>query len=230
MDNIKRICLTRDEFEASLVYGEILEQDERGVKVARMPDDTILKVFRIRHCFSISRIYSYAHRFCRNAKRLRQRGIPTVKVVAFYTIADSEMTAVSYIPLEGQTLRQLVSQGGLSANLAAVLGQFIATLHQQGVHFRSLHLGNIVYSADNQLGLIDIADLRVYAWPLFCNTRSRNFLHFCRYPQEIHQMGMLMWRDILHSYALEARVGAPCRAVLNRTWAKLEQQIFGSDK
>ncbi len=63
-------------------------------------------------------------------------------------------------------------------------GAFMATLHERGIYFRSAHLGNIVLTPEHQLGLIDIADMRVYRRPLRKTLRLRNFKHMVRYPQD----------------------------------------------
>ena len=61
----------------------------------------------------------------------------------------------------GKTLRQVLRDAtGDSSGLIRLLGQFMARLHEKGICFRSLHLGNVVLTPDHELGLIDIADMR----------------------------------------------------------------------
>jgi hypothetical protein len=43
---------------------------------------------------------------------------------------------------------------------------FIIRLHDLGMYFRSLHIGNVVITPDGRIGLIDFADLRIYPWSL----------------------------------------------------------------
>ena len=77
-------------------------------------------------------------------------------------------------------------------------GEFLAELHQQGVYFRSIHLGNVVLQETEQseaidlslhnfelshFGLIDIADIKFCGKPLSKNQRTRNFNHVTR-PQQ----------------------------------------------
>ena len=47
-------------------------------------------------------------------------------------------------------------------------------LHDEGIYFRSLHLGNVVLTPQGELGLIDIADVRLHRGPLTRFWRKRN--------------------------------------------------------
>ncbi len=104
--------------------------------------------------------------------------------MAVYRIPQAARDAVRYRPLAGRTLRQLASAGQAPDRLRARLGQFVARLHESGVYFRSLHLGNIVLTPGNTLGLIDIADLRAGGRPLSRRRRWRNFRHLMRNAQD----------------------------------------------
>jgi len=74
-------------------------------------------------------------------------------------------------------LREL-KRGGLPAQESAALKSlftgFVIGLHDRGVYFRSLHLGNVILTPEGELGLIDFADLRIHPWPLGRYLRSRN--------------------------------------------------------
>ena len=60
------------------------------------------------------------------------------------------------------------------AALKAAFTGFIVRPHDQGVYFRSLHLGNVILTPDGELGLIDFADLRIHPWGLGRYLRARN--------------------------------------------------------
>jgi hypothetical protein len=198
----------------------ILEQDERGIKVARLASGEIIKVFRVKRLISGANLYSYARRFCRNAERLHQLGIPTVTIKHLYKLNRNE-TAVLYQPIAGDTLRQIARDGRYDDTLAERCGGFLAELHHKGVHFHSLHTGNIVVMPSGALGLIDISDLTIYPWPLFCNTRARSFRRFCRYPEDIHQLGFVFWHKMLNSYFQTNQLNKRCEAVINKTIANI---------
>jgi tRNA A-37 threonylcarbamoyl transferase component Bud32 len=173
-------ALSVRDFETLRAQAHVLEQDARGVKVLQLPDGNIFKLFRVRRMLSLARIYSYARHFCRNADGLASLGIPTVNVVRLLHFTGSADTAVLYQPLPGKTLRQLAQAGELGPNLMADVGRFVAHLHARGVYFRSLHFGNVVLTPDNTLGLIDIADLKLYHHRLSMGHRARNFRHLQR--------------------------------------------------
>lgn len=72
--------------------------------------------------------------------------------------------------------------------LAHHLGILIAELHNKGVYFRSLHLGNVVQDENGQLGLIDISDMVCSSAPLGRLKRSRNFQHLFRYERDVDNL------------------------------------------
>lgn len=194
---------------------EIIERDPRGIKVLRLANSNILKFFRLRNAFSLARWWPYSRRFCINAHRLIQRGVPTVKIINEYSVSDKilltqkdaayhhknfKTKAVEYTPLAGQTLKELLLKNQLTLSHAAQLGRFVANLHHKGIHFRSLHLGNIILTPDGEMGLIDIADMKIYPWPLWFNTRIRSFRHLTRYSKLNKQFGDKRWLKVINSY------------------------------
>jgi hypothetical protein len=222
----KSQLLDRSEFDQMCQKGAVLEQDERGIKVLRLENGDILKVFRVRNRFSIARIYSYARRFCRNAARLRKSGIPTVDIKQLFHLDMSAETAVLYAPLEGKTLRELLRNRPITMEEAGMLGTFIAELHRHGVHFRSLHLGNIVLDMQGRLGLIDIADMSIYPWSLWCGTRVRSFTHLHRYPEQVRELGLATWQKIVASYFDHAALRPACESRLRQHLQKIS--VFAS--
>ncbi len=161
---------------------KILEADSYGPKVYLLADGNILKLFRRKRLFSSALFRPYSKRFIDNVAQLQKRGIPTLTVLDFFQLAAPGMTAVLYRPLPGQTLRQISSQEGFDwqQNLGPLVA-LIRRLHDAGVYFRSLHLGNIVVTPDNELGLIDVADMRFLRAPLNPALARRNLQHFARY-------------------------------------------------
>ncbi|MEH6544044.1 MAG: hypothetical protein V7721_08890 [Porticoccaceae bacterium] len=127
--------------------------------------------------------FPYSQRFVKNALKLRQLGIPTVTPRDLYSLPHIARTAVHYEPVRGVTLRNLAKNGLTKDHFIENLAAFIAKLHQQGIYFRSIHLGNIVLSESGELGLIDIADLKFFTKPLSKRQRKRNFEHLIR-PKE----------------------------------------------
>jgi hypothetical protein len=165
-----------------IVGAQVLEADSYGAKVYRLQDGNILKLFRRKRWFSSALLRPYSRRFIDNASQLEKLGVPTLKVVSYHTLDQPGMTAVLYSPLPGETLRQLAQKAGFSwaQALPALIG-LIRELHHSGIYFRSLHLGNIVVTPDNKLGLIDVADMRFFKAPLSESLKKRNLQHFARY-------------------------------------------------
>lgn len=160
----------------------ILEADSYGPKVYLLENGNILKLFRRKRLFSSALLRPYSTRFINNAARLQALGVPTLEVLACYTLPNPGMTAVLYRPLPGKTLRQLSNQDDFSWQQALpALVELIRSLHAQGVYFRSLHLGNIVVTPENEMGLIDVADMRFLRAPLPRRLARRNLQHFARY-------------------------------------------------
>lgn len=192
--------LTADEFEQLKTGAEVLEKDAHGIKVLRLPDGDILKLFRVKRLVSSARVYSHARSFCRNAERLHVLGIPTLTVRQLFHFPDGVHSAVRYQPLPGKTLRQVALAGELDEALLKRMATFIARLHAHGVLFRSLHFGNILQMPDGRLGLIDIADLGIRPFALGCAARLRNFRHLCRLAPDRLAFGEQGWALFLGAY------------------------------
>ncbi|QLF94165.1 protein kinase family protein [Pseudomonas sp. ABC1] len=181
--------ITDQQFSALRQNAEVIEADHNGEKVLKLADDSYLKLFRRKRFFSSAALFSYEKRFALNARELEKRGIPCPHIIDIYAIKSIERTAVHYWPLPGQTLRQYLASPETDAQrLCRQLGAFIASLHKQGVYFRSLHLGNVILTETGELGLIDISDMICTATPLRRNKRVRNFQHLFRYQQDIQRL------------------------------------------
>ena len=153
--------LSNQEFEALTQGARILEKDGFGLKVLRLPDARILKIFRRRHWFSSQLWAPHAQRFDRNAKTLLKRGIPTISVEQIFALPAMQRQAVLYHELPGITLRQWLREHESDEAKALIeqFGRFVAKLHTEGVLFRSLHFGNVLVTPEQNLALIDIVDM-----------------------------------------------------------------------
>ncbi len=179
-------ALAHSDYQALRTDAEVIEADFFGDKVLRLADGNFLKLFRRKRLISSAVFFPYAKRFASNALVLRERGIPCPNVLETYRVADIARDVVHYQPLPGQTLRQIIADPVRfgDAELVKQFGRFVAQLHNQGIYFRSLHLGNVVMTPENQLGLIDIADMRTLRSPLRKSLCLRNFQHMRRYQND----------------------------------------------
>lgn len=192
---------------------QVIEADGSGDKVLVLADGTMLKFFRRKRLLSSALVFPYAQRFASNITALQRRQVPCPEVLSIYRIPSIARDVVHYTPLAGETVRHAF-KGGAPADLRFRLGQFVAGLHGKGVYFRSLHLGNIVLTPDQRLGLIDVADMSLQRRMLSASKRLRNFQHLARYRKDMEWLiGMDGAQPFLEGYgqglidrALEARV------------------------
>lgn len=199
------------EYQALLNACQILERDAFGAKVLVTPDGRIVKLFRRKRWLSTALLQPYALRFIRNARRLAAHDILSVQVLDAGYCPAAARHLVTYQPLPGSTLRQTLTAADAERPLLIDrFAGYVATLHQKGVYFRSLHFGNVIVSVDQrQLGLIDVANMNFCVTPLSVRQRLRNFCHMLRYrvDQEfLHEYG---WPRFVNDYL--AAAGLPPR-------------------
>lgn len=193
--------LAVDDFLQLKQNAKVLEQDKYGEKVLLLTDGSILKLFRRKRTFTSAAFWPYAQRFADNATLLRQLGIPVPEVIKVARINEIERDIVHYQPLAGRTLRQLQKDSSnIPEDLFVRLAHFLAQLHKQGVLFRSIHLGNIILTPEQTLGLIDFADLKKQAFRLFNWQRQRNFRHMLRYPEDQAWLASNKYGDFSSTY------------------------------
>lgn len=184
---LQPVCeLRQDQAVALISNAEIIEEDGLGAKVLRLEDGSFLKLFRPRRWYTSGSFNPYSQRFARNSQQLTTLGFTTPRILDLYQYADGS-TGVRYEPLPGRTLRQaLAASPDLEAQGALVrqFGRYLGQLHERGVYFRSLHLGNVLLLDDGALGLIDLADMRLLPGALSLSLRQRNLRHMQRYEQD----------------------------------------------
>ena len=173
--------LTNEEYLEMRAGADVIAADDYGDKVLLLKDGTYLKLFRVKRLFTSARLFPYWRRFEKNSEALHSLGVPTLKVIESMRLPELDRTAVHYEPLPGNILREVPD---FDAGLVTRLGAFIKELHDKGVYLRSMHLGNVVQTPEGQLGLIDIADMKVYRSSLRKGLRLRNLHHLWRYEQD----------------------------------------------
>lgn len=199
----------------------VIEADGSGDKVLILADGSMLKFFRRKRLISSALVFPYAKRFARNAQALRQRHIPCPEVLAVYRVPSIMRDAVHYQPLPGQTVRQLFSDSS-TPGLRKELGAFIAGLHAKGVYFRSLHLGNVVVTPEQHIGLIDIADMTCQRRALSTSKRLRNFQHMLRYTQDVQWLAADGAQAFLDGYEAEMDATIDRPLLMSRLSASLK--------
>lgn len=180
--SIPKTRVTDEQFAVMVANAKILESDTHGPKVFLLDDGRFIKIFRRKRLVSSALLVPYSQRFIKNAEALRRKQIPTLTPRQHYLLPDSRFRAVLYDPLPGKTLYGASEEADFDWNdHVNKLAEFIRHLHEKGVYFRSLHLGNIVQCENGSLGLIDISDMRIYSGALSAMMRKRNMAHFSSY-------------------------------------------------
>lgn len=166
----------------------VLEADPHGAKVLLLADGTILKLFRRKRLITSAMLFPYAARFAANASKLAALGVPVPEVIDVLRIPGLGRDAVHYHPLPGVTLRQLAGEALPDARkrrLREAFNRLVVLLHDNGVYFRSLHIGNVIVTPDDRLGLIDFSDMRIYPWSLGSYLRRRNIQRLYKVAAEV---------------------------------------------
>ncbi|MBB4866131.1 tRNA A-37 threonylcarbamoyl transferase component Bud32 [Pseudomonas nitritireducens] len=191
----------------SLVDGaQVIERDPHGDKVLQLRDGSFLKLFRRKRLLSTALLSPPEKRFQNNCEALAAKGIPCPQPLRTYHFPEIERTAVRYQPLPGHTLRSYIPTQEAERQLAMLreLAAFIARLHDLGIYFRSLHLGNVILTPSGEYGLIDLSDLRTRSAPLSRALRKRNFKHLLRYKKDlalIRKLGLAAFFELYNKNA-----------------------------
>lgn len=204
--------IKNEAFDRLCSNAHVIEADGLGPKVLRLEDGSFLKLFRPRRWYTSGSFNPYSERFASNSEQLRTLGIPTPQILGLYRLSDAS-SAVSYTPLPGLTLRQALQSldSSLRESLVERFGRFMAQLHERGVYFRSLHLGNVLLMDDGEFGLIDVADLRIYPSSLRYALRQRNLRHMQRYPQDRNWLFETHFEQLVKGYASVASPAATAK-------------------
>jgi O-antigen ligase/tRNA A-37 threonylcarbamoyl transferase component Bud32 len=195
--------LSRERASALTRNAHVIEEDGLGPKVLRLEDGSFLKLFRRRRWYTSGSFNPYSERFAKNSQHLATLGFTTPTILDLYRFADGS-TGVRYQPLPGRTLRQVLETTVNAAERQALVlhfGRFLAKLHEHGVYFRSLHLGNVLLLDNGELGLIDLADMRILPSALTLELRQRNLRHMQRYAQDRSWLFEEHVTELLKGYA-----------------------------
>lgn len=174
--------LSLADFEQCCQQSTVLLAGKHGPRLLQN-QTSIYKIFMPRKGFSSNQIWPYAIRFYRNAKRLAARGViaPQVDHVAFFP--ENYYYWLRYQKLEGVDCREYLTNH--SVEFLRTFAYFLAELHDKGIFFRGIHLGNVLYQVTTQqFCLIDFTDCHFSRHPLSRAKRLRNLKHLLNYPDD----------------------------------------------
>jgi len=200
--------LSASTFDTMTAQGHVIETDDPATKVLQLTDGSLFKLFRRRPW--AGSFNPYAERAAINSNQLRSMGIATPQILNLYRLKDG-ISAVHYQQLPGQTLRQALQSMSSAIERQALVerfGQFLGTLHGQGVYLRALHLGNVQLMDDNEFGLIDVADMRILPSPLSRLLCRRNLRHMQRYTEDYHWLFEENLTALRQGYAVTSSAAA----------------------
>ena len=167
--------ISKAEFDALANSSKVLVGTDYRVGILLTPENDIVKCFYHRKLISRSRLYSKAERFAANAALLAQRGINAPQIKRVFNCPDLPMEAVTYGLMDGVDLIEELAQGDYTS--LAALPEYLVHLHNKGIFFRAIHLGNVLKLASGEFGLIDFSDLKCHSGSLGAYTRARNLAH-----------------------------------------------------
>lgn len=178
--------ISQQELETLCLNGEAIDNKGGYPAVVLHPDDSITKLWaRKKKRFSSTTLRPYSNRFVKNAAELRRRGITVPDILKHARVENSHIRVVTYRSLPGKSIRELLENQPDAVNIPE-LCQYIEELHQRGILFRGMHLGNIIQRPLGKgYGLIDFTDVKFYAKPLPLRRRAANLATPLRYKEDI---------------------------------------------
>lgn len=186
----------------------LLEGNPNEPKVLLDPEGYIYKLFYAPEKKLSSRaLFPPFRQFVKNSKELLKRGIPTVSICKTMAANDQRFNAIRYKAIEGIEFRDHLKQN--SHNELKSLVTIIAKLHQQGVFFRAIHLGNVLRQPNGDYALIDISDCSFTAGPLDTFRRARNLAHLLSYHADKPFFSRYGNNRFLDEYAAKVELNKP---------------------
>jgi hypothetical protein len=173
------------DFEEFCHNSEILQWKDGLPSTVRHDANLISKVWDRRKRPSSDWIYPYYRRFCRNARKLIFHGVPAPDVKHTSRVSGTNIHIVTYEELPGMSLKNVLTKHKEMLDVGGFAG-FLAHLHNRGIYFRALHLGNVLRLDSGSFGLIDVADVHFLIFSLSLNMRARNLSRLLYYKK--HRM------------------------------------------
>ena len=192
--------ITKEEYARALDSGKAGPMKHGYPAVIMHADDTITKIWAKKAGWlSSSRWRRYSFRFINNAEKLRNYGVTVPQIIAHKKIRGTHVYLVQYHSLPGQSIRELLEHHPEKVDIPS-LAQYFYDLHEKGIIFRAIHLGNVIQTPDGKYGLIDFTDITFLKHPAPLARRAANIATPLRYREDVQRMEESGLPDFLKSY------------------------------
>jgi len=204
--------ISKEQLDTLCENGRAIDSKGGYPAVVIHPDDTITKIWaRKKGFFSSSTFSPYSKRFVKHAARLARCGIVVPEILDHAKLEHSHVQIVTYRSLAGESIRELLEKAPAQVNIPSLVS-YIHHLHEKGILFGGMHLGNIIQLSNNEgYGLIDFTDVSFQSKPLNINQRARNLSVPMRYPDDIERIQAFGHPDFLGSYLDKLNLTSPDR-------------------
>ncbi len=187
-----------------------------GPKVIQLNTSEYIKVFNAKPGLSKRRWFPKYQIFVDNAFYLKKLGFRTIEVTCIYHLPHINAHAVRYNTLPGDDFRHMFrSDTKMGIEL---LINFLVLLHQAGIYFHGMHLGNVLYDKKEGFGIIDMADLSFHTTPLRIDLRVRHLKRLLSYHQDHAYFASLGLESILSLYLERAALSPFSQRLFRLFW------------
>ena len=191
--------ITKVELDTLCRNGKAIDEKSGYPAVVLHPNGTITKFWaRKKSLFSSATFRPYSARFVKNAALLKARGVVVPEIVDHLKLENSHVRLVSYLGLSGISIRELIHSAPQQIDLPSLCG-YMHSLHNKGILFEGMHLGNIIQMTDGY-GLIDFTDVRFFKSSLSPRQRAINLRTPIRYQEDIDALAKANQPDFIETY------------------------------
>lgn len=189
--------LSKEEYLTLCDGARLIKRDKRRLQILRTPQNKVIKFIYKPRLSLPKKLLNETARFIENAKILKKHEIPCPNVIAVYhyPVLKSDILVYSYV--EGHSLYDLACRNDLS-NLS-LLPNLISRLHNAGIIFGDLHLGNIIFTGSD-LSLIDVESISYKKRPLNQKERLSNLKYMFNLKRDIPVYNKFGFNEFLDKY------------------------------
>ena len=198
--------LSQAALDDMIASARVLSVNVDGPCVFMLPDDRILKLFRVARGLSSNWFVPYARRFERAAHSLAERGVRTVAVESLFKVQGAGRSGVIYRPVPGIDMSQALLDPARRESLLSPLAGYFADLHAKGVLVYGMHLGNIIVDSEGQFGLVDVTSVGFVRRQLGHGQRARSFKPIFNHPQDQAQLASFGYERFFKLYLAAAEL------------------------